>query len=100
MSTSVPADPTLKELFSNSPDMLAAAPLPDVLLLEPSPIRSRLLSVSPVSWLSVTQDLIISQSLREAMPTSQSLVSATLILQLSSLTLPFLATTNLHTALD
>merc|ERR1712198_478680 len=100
MFMSVLADLTLRELSSSSPDMLAAAPLLDVSLLEPSLIRSRLLSVSPVSWSSVTQDLIISQSPREAMPISLSLVSATLILQPSSLTLPFLATTNLHTALD
>merc|ERR1712198_640225 len=100
MCMSVPADLTLRELSSSSPDMLAAAQLLDVSLQEPSLIRSRLLSVSPVSWSSVTQDLIISQSPREAMPTSLSLVSATLILQPSSLTLPFLATTNLHTALD
>merc|ERR1712098_975471 len=99
MSMSVPADPTLKELFSNSPDMLAAAPLLDVSLQEPSPIRSRLLSVSPVSWSSVTQDLIISPLLREAMPISQLLDSATLTLQPSSSTLPSPATTSLHTAL-
>merc|ERR1712098_68790 len=99
MSMSVPADPTPKELFSNSPDMLAAAPLPDVSLPEPSPIRSRLLSVSPVSWSSVTQDLIISPLLREAMPISQLLDSATLTLKPSSSTLPSPATTSLHTAL-
>merc|ERR1712098_422166 len=98
MSMSVLADPTPKELFSNLPDMLAAAPLPDVSHPEPSPIRSRLLSVSPVSWSSVTQDLTISPLLREAVLTSQLLDSATLTLQPSPSTLPYPATTSLHAA--
>merc|ERR1719188_1441263 len=98
--TSVPAGHTPRELFSSSPGILAAAPLPDVSLQEPSLIRSRPPSASLVCWSSPTPGPATSPSPREATPTSPSSLSATLTPPPSSSTSPSPATTSPPTASD
>merc|ERR1711911_578971 len=95
-SSFLPAQRVRELLLSllTTPSLL---PLPDVSLLVPSPIRSRLLSVSLGScslWIPV---LTTSQLLKPHMSTSQSLPCATLTPHSAMLILPFPATTRLPT---
>merc|ERR1712223_1149575 len=93
-------DLTVKEPFLNLPDTSHLLPLLVVTLQVRSPIRSKLLSVNPVYWSSLTPGLIINQLLRPHMLISRLLLLQMWTRPLSILISQFLATTRETSQLD